>query len=97
MRATWLISAAALLTMGVGAAAPTKTPNIFESPDRPKPTSQIDKCVFAKLSSLGIQPVRCSDAVFVRRAYLDVIGTLPTAKEARNFIQDPDTKNSAAC
>ena len=35
----------------------------------------------------------CSDAVFVRRVYLDVIGTLPTAKEAREFIQDPDTKN----
>ena len=35
----------------------------------------------------------CSDAVFVRRAYLDVLGTLPTAKEARDFIQDPDTKN----
>ena len=36
---------------------------------------------------------RCSDAVFVRRAYLDVIGTLPTAQEAREFIEDPDTKN----
>ena len=35
----------------------------------------------------------CSDAVFVRRVYLDVIGTLPTAKEASEFIQDPDTKH----
>ncbi len=42
---------------------------------------------------MGIQPVRCSDAVFVRRAYLDVIGTLPTAQEARDFIQDADAKN----
>ena len=30
----------------------------------------------------------CSDAVFVRRAYLDVIGTLPTADEARDFMRD---------
>ena len=30
----------------------------------------------------------CSDAVFVRRAHLDVIGTLPTAQEARDFIQN---------
>jgi hypothetical protein len=45
------------------------------------------------LSKFGIQPALCSDAVFVRRAYLDVIGTLPTAKEAREFIQGPDTKN----
>jgi len=42
---------------------------------------------------MNIQPVLCSDAVFVRRAYLDVIGTLPTAQEARDFIQDPDTPN----
>jgi hypothetical protein len=27
--------------------------------------------------------------VFVRRAYLDVIGTLPSAEEARDFIRDP--------
>src|SRR5690606_3452590 len=28
----------------------------------------------------------CSDAVFVRRVFLDVIGTVPTALEARDFI-----------
>jgi hypothetical protein len=49
--------------------------------------------VLARLAELGIHPALCSDAVFVRRAYLDVIGTLPTAKEARNFIEDLDTKN----
>jgi hypothetical protein len=27
--------------------------------------------------------------VFVRRVYLDVIGTLPTAQEASDFIQSP--------
>ena len=59
----------------------------------PVAESQLDKLVFAQLARLKIQPVLCSDAVFVRRAYLDVIGTLPTAKEARDFIQDPDTKN----
>ena len=31
--------------------------------------------------------------MFVRRAYLDVIGTMPSAKEARDFILDPDTAN----
>ena len=68
-------------------------PEVFESPLRPAEMNQIDKLVFARLSSLGMRPVLCSDAVFVRRAYLDVIGTLPTAKEAREFIHDPDTKN----
>src|SRR5207248_9247617 len=30
------------------------------------------------------------DAVFVRRVFLDTIGTLPTAQEAREFIEDTD-------
>ncbi len=100
MRTTWLISAVVFLMIGgrlasgqPATAEAEKAPNVFESPVPPVAAGQIDKLVFAKLSSLGIQPVLCSDAVFVRRAYLDVIGTLPTAKEAREFIQDPDTKN----
>ena len=72
---------------------PEESPSIFESPDAAKPAGPLDKLVFDKLSSMGIQPVLCSDAVFVRRAYLDVIGTLPTAEEARAFLNDPDTKN----
>ena len=93
MRATWLISAALFLMVAGGAATPQQTPSIFESPARPVPAGQIDKLVFAKLASLGIQPAVCSDAVFVRRVYFDVIGTLPTAKETSDFLQDPDTKN----
>lgn len=72
---------------------PEATTSVFESPAPVTPANQVDRLVFAKLSSLDIQPVLCSDAVFVRRVYLDVIGTLPTAQEAREFIQDPDTKN----
>ncbi len=71
----------------------TAASNVYESSVAPNPTSELDRIVFAKLSSLGIQPILCSDAVFVRRAYLDVIGTLPTAEEARAFIEDPDTEN----
>ncbi len=66
---------------------------LYESPDPPIPAGEIDRIVFAQLAAKGIRPVLCSDAVFVRRAYLDVIGTLPTAEEARNFIKDPDAKN----
>jgi len=74
-------------------AGPEATLNVFESATPPKPASQLDRIVLGKLSSLDLQPVLCSDAVFVRRAYLDVIGTLPTAQEAREFILDPDLKN----
>jgi hypothetical protein len=37
-----------------------------------------------------------SDGVFVRRAYLDVIGTLPTADEARTFLDDQSPSKRAA-
>jgi hypothetical protein len=93
VKTSW-ISAVVFLAAAGGTAAPEEAPSVFESPVRPAPASRLDEIVFARLSSLGIQPVLCSDAVFVRRAYLDVIGTLPTATEAREFIQDPDAKNN---
>ncbi len=59
----------------------------FESISSPPPRGQLDRLVFDRLDELGIERANlCSDAVFVRRAYLDTIGTLPTAEEARRFI-----------
>ncbi len=37
----------------------------------------------------GVQPERASDAEFLRRAALDLIGMPPTADEARAFIAEP--------
>jgi hypothetical protein len=76
-----------------GAATPEPGTNVFESSAPPIPASLLDKLVFAELARSNIHPVLCSDAVFVRRAYLDVIGTLPTAQEAMEFIEDPNTQN----
>ena len=73
------------------AATPEGATNVFESSVTATAESQIDKLVFKELARLKIEPVLCSDAVFVRRAYLDVIGRLPGAKEARQFIEDPAT------
>lgn len=61
---------------------------VYESAVAPAPANSIDEMLFAEMAAAEIQPVLCSDAVFVRRAYLDVIGTLPTAEEAREFIED---------
>ena len=88
-----LTAMVALLAVAAGTAAPEAERNVFESSEVPTPAGQIDKLVLARLSKLGIQPVLCSDAVFVRRAYLDVVGELPTATEVREFLQDPDTRN----
>jgi hypothetical protein len=55
------------------------------------PNNKIDELVFAKLQKLGFPPSDpCSDEAFLRRAYLDVIGTLPKPDEARAFLADPD-------
>jgi hypothetical protein len=37
----------------------------------------------------GLQPARCSDAEFLRRVSLDLVGMPPTADDARAFIADP--------
>jgi len=93
MKRVGVIILAAVLPVAVLAASTEAARNIYESPAAPMPEGQLDQLVFANLARLKIHPVRCTDAVFVRRAYLDVIGTLPTAKEARDFIQDLDDKD----
>ena len=56
----------------------------------------IDELVLARLKMLQINPSPlCDDATFVRRAYLDVIGLLPTADEARLFVADPSPDKRA--
>jgi hypothetical protein len=53
------------------------------------PQAQIDQLVLGRLRQLGIEPAPvCSDDVFVRRVYLDAIGTLPEAAEVRAFLLD---------
>lgn len=55
----------------------------------------IDELIDQKLKLLKIQPSDLTDDhVFVRRVYLDAIGVLPTADEARRFVMDdrPDKR-----
>lgn len=84
-----LLMALAGLASGTGPAHP------FESGDPAAPQGRIDELVFARLELLGMERAGlCSDAVFVRRVYLDVIGTLPTAQETRAFLLErrPDKR-----
>lgn len=56
---------------------------------------RIDELVFARQAETGFPPSElCSDAVFVRRAYIDVLGTLPTIAEVRRFLssRSPDKR-----
>lgn len=53
--------------------------------------NDIDDLVWQKLKLLGVLPsARASDATFHRRAYLRVIGRLPTPDETRAYLADKD-------
>ena len=61
----------------------------------PAPANYVDELVFARQRALQLNPAPvCSDPVFLRRVYLDVIGALPTADEAAAFLdsKEPDRR-----
>ncbi|MBN1360381.1 MAG: DUF1553 domain-containing protein [Sedimentisphaerales bacterium] len=91
------IVAVILLGAGVAGAASSVAVAPFEGRAVARPATEIDRLVLSRLRQLGVQPARlCSDAVFVRRVYLDVVGTLPTAQEARQFLSDRDPSKRSA-
>jgi len=60
------------------------------------PANYIDEAIFTRLQELRINPAAvCSDTVFVRRAFLDLLGILPTADEAREFAGDTQSDKRA--
>jgi hypothetical protein len=89
MMKTALILAVTVLATLRGAAAAGLALNPYESHADAVVRTEIDDLVFAKLERLHVEPASlCSDGVFVRRCYLDVIGTLPSAQEAKDFVLD---------
>ncbi len=53
----------------------------------PLESNSVDRHVFAKQRELQLLPAALAgDETFLRRIYLDVTGTLPTADEARRFL-----------
>ena len=64
---------------------------------KPQANNYIDEHVFAKLKLLRMNPSDLSsDAIFLRRAYLDLLGILPTAEEANAFLRDRSRNKRAA-
>ncbi len=56
----------------------------------------IDEAINEKLRKLQVNPSPvCSDEVFIRRAYLDIVGLLPTVDECRAFLSDTAVKERA--
>ncbi len=88
----WYLSKLAIATISV----PYTQPPLASAFDEFKPRNFIDTQVKEKLHELNLPPsTRCTDAEFIRRAFLDTIGVLPTPDETRAFLaeQTPDKRD----
>jgi hypothetical protein len=68
-------------------------PQVFASAPR---RNFIDELVLDKLEALNIPPSpQANDSEFLRRAYLDTVGMLPTSDETKQFLADtsPDKRD----
>lgn len=92
----FLIPACLAPLAALGAEARALSPSQFEIQGELTPRNRIDELVFARWKELGIKPANlCSDSVFLRRAWLDVAGMLPTAAQASEFLGSKDSKKRA--
>ncbi len=86
--------------LALAGAAPTRAdprPGPVEAVVADAPSRAVDELVLARLKALGLEPSpTCSDEVFVRRAHLDVIGTLPRLDEVRAFLRNRTPNRRAA-
>src|SRR5262249_19128040 len=60
-------------------------------------TNLIDVAALSHWKALGIVPSdTCTDAEFIRRASLDITGTLPAAEEVKAFVADTNASKRSA-
>ena len=101
IRLKWLLIAIVLgLACAGGAAfasASSRTEQPFENTTWSTPANVIDAQVAAALAKQGVRLRNpCSDGVFIRRVYLDMIGTLPSPEEVEAFLEDQHPNKRAA-
>lgn len=88
----WYLSKLAIATV----TAPYTQPPVPRAFADFKPRNFVDERVLEKLRELNLPPSdRCTDAEFIRRAFLDTVGVLPTAEETRTFLAEttPDKRD----
>lgn len=81
----WYLSRIAIATITVPHTNAVSSDLFAQAPRR----NFIDELVLEKLQALNIPPSpRANDAEFIRRAFLDTIGILPSVSETRSFLDD---------
>ncbi len=64
-------------------------PESVRGADFSKANNLLDKPIFSKLKGLNLAPSPvCDDETFIRRAFIDTIGVLPTPAEVEVFLAD---------
>lgn len=80
-----------LVTFFLGAVAPTLSGAPLQRDVVINTALEIDELIIAAQKAKGITPNPVvDDATFVRRSYLNIIGRLPTADEARTFLKSKE-------
>ena len=93
--ATWIQQGARPSPNAPAAKAKWEAPLTLETPTPPRSpwkdwSGPLDRFTASYLASHGkSEPALVSDAVFARRAYLDVWGLLPPPEDLRAFLNDP--------
>ncbi len=93
-----LLAVTAALSAPAAAPKPTAARPAAAQPAAPSTTSAVlDDAVLATLRRLNTEPPPpCSDDVFFRRVYIDLIGTIPDPQAVFSFLQDRSPDKRAA-
>jgi len=96
MTVTRRFSIIAVLVLTVGGAVAAAVVRPFEDANWSTAANVIDTQVNAALAKQGVSMRNsCSDAVFIRRVYLDAIGTLPLPRDVDAFLRDTNPNKRA--
>ena len=88
LRGIHILTAVVLFSALMCAAQSGGEDDVYSTFRAPVPPTGIDKLVLSRVKKAGYQPRFFSDQVFLGGVYLDVTGTVPSADEARRFIED---------
>jgi hypothetical protein len=91
----WYASRVAVAELNVPRPTPV-SPDVYRTSEN---FNYIDEGIKSKLQQLNIPPAPlCDDAAFIRRAFIDTLGILPTSAEVQAFTKDsaPDKRAKLA-